>query len=138
MPELTTDPVVTFSHPNQREQVIAFVALSAMNAATFAKTKYLPIGPFSCRIRNYNPVRKCYKCLGYGHTSYTCKGPDRTDHCYKCAEKGHKASDCTNEEKCIVCKDVGRSEEDIKHLLGTGKCMTYWQARGMPNTSTRR
>lgn len=135
IPDLPTEPVVTLSNPNQREQVIAFVTLPARMAVTFMEKKVLSVGPFRCRIRQYNRVRRCYKCLGFGHTSYTCKGPDRTEHCHKCAEKGHKAAGRKNEDKCIVCIDSGKPEEETKHRLGTGRCKTYREAWGVKNNN---
>ena len=137
IPELTAEPAVTLSHPNQREQVIAFVTLPARDATSFTKTKALQVGPFSCRLRQYSHAKRCYKCLGFGHTSYTCQGQDRKDYCYKCAEKGHKAVDCRNEEKCIACIDAGKLEEDTKHRRGTERCKSYREAWRMLNAKTK-
>ena len=58
IPELTAEPAVTLSHPNQREQVIAFVTLPARDATSFTKTKALQVGPFSCRLRQYSHAKK--------------------------------------------------------------------------------
>lgn len=137
IPNLTEKPKVTFSYPNAREQVIAFVALPAREALGLVKMKDLQVGPFTCRIRNCEPVRKCFKCLGFGHTPHKCSGPDRTDLCYKCAQKGHKAKDCKNIEKCIACSDAGYTEEEVKHRLGTGRCKTYRMAWGKAKPNSR-
>lgn len=50
-----------------------------------------------------NPVKQCYRCQTYGHSSYTCKLPPK---CVRFGES-HVINDCPNAGqtlKCALCK----------------------------------
>ena len=77
------------TRPSKRGQVLAVVFLPEQEALELLKTAKIKIGWVVCRIRSYTVIKRCYKCLGFGHTTYTCKGVD------KGSREGH-ASAATN------------------------------------------
>lgn len=69
-------------------------------------------------------VLRCFRCMGFGHMSANCKGPDRSEQCRKCGEKGHIAKDCSQTPKCMLCTP----EEGNAHTTGGYKCPAYKKA----------
>jgi hypothetical protein len=82
------------------------------------------VGWSVCELRASREPLKCFKCLGFGHLSRTCKGPDRTSMCWKCGSTGHKAKDCKSTSlSCVLC-----TGEDNSHATGSLKCPVYKDA----------
>lgn len=65
-------------------------------------------------------VRKCYRCMGFGHLAKDCKGEDRSKCCRNCGQEDHRAKACKNEAKCMLCP-----EDNNKHETGGPKCPAY-------------
>ena len=106
--------------PNRREQVRAFVTLSAEGAAKLSEIGNVQIGWIRARIRACESLRRCYRCLETGHTQTRCTGPDRRNVCIRCGESGHKMKECKAAPRCIHCADIKRDRTD--HLLGSRRC----------------
>lgn len=71
-----------------------------------------------CRVRErFTPLR-CYRCMEYGHNSYSCKNEPRGKACFKCLQEGHSVSDCRNEAMCLTCKEIG-------HRMDSMECPKY-------------
>ncbi|XP_046677328.1 uncharacterized protein LOC124365395 [Homalodisca vitripennis] len=64
---------------------------------------------------------ECFRCLGYGHSSRNCKGPDRSKNCLRCGGNDHKRKDC-DKSCCFLCKDKGLGGNSLGHIPGSGKC----------------
>lgn len=67
------------------------------------------VGMVSCRVRLAETKVRCFRCLGYGHISGKCNGPDRTRCCRRCGGDDHKAANCNATEQAAsafagVCK----------------------------------
>ena len=80
-----------------------YVSLPAEDAKKVLAIGYINVGFIRSRVVEVLEPKRCFKCWGYGHTSFTCKEQDRTKLCRKCGEDGHKAAACTNPRKCALC-----------------------------------
>lgn len=100
---------------------IASVLLNANVAIPVLKQGTITVGWSRCRITQDVRPTRCYRCLGYGHRSATCKNTDRADCCLRCGERGHKAKGCVAAPKCLICS----SEVDRNHSTGSFACPTY-------------
>ena len=109
---------------------------SGTKIATFSLTentanKVLEVGkvkvnwsvcPLSVAVR----PEACFKCLGFGHKAWSCKGPDRRNLCRRCGGEGHKAKGCKAKPKCLICPEG----EGNKHVTGSFACQSFKSARG--------
>ncbi|XP_044778329.1 uncharacterized protein LOC123327064 [Drosophila simulans] len=66
---------------------IASVLLNANVAIPVLKQGTLIVGWSRCRFTQDVRPTRCYRCLGYGHRSATCKDTDRADCCLRCAAR---------------------------------------------------
>lgn len=129
---------ISLTRTNAREQKIAIIEVDEAVAAELLKQTKIKIGWVNCRVRNRVLVRRCYRCLGYGHIAVLCKGPDRSNLCYKCGHPGHKGKTCTTQEQCVLCKERGLDQGDIIHVSGSGKCRVFREALESTKQARRR
>lgn len=108
------------TEPNTREQVRAFITLSAESAAKLINAGHVKIGWIRARMRACENIRRCYRCFGTGHTQSNCSGIDRKDMCIRCGKSGHKMRDCKAAPRCVHCIDAKRDRTD--HLPGSTRC----------------
>lgn len=100
----------------------AFICLPVDDAKAVLNTQRVRIGWVTCRIREVESPKYCYKCWGYGHIAQRCTNEtDRTKLCRKCGESGHVAVTCPNKEKCALCKGA--------HAAGSSKCPLLQKAQ---------
>lgn len=90
----------------------------------------IKIGLVRCRIRESVKVRRCYRCMGYGHFAAKCKAPDRSKLCLRCGQDGHKIANCTNAPKCPLCTDSDnggqrRQQTPAAHTSGSRRCPKF-------------
>nr|XP_041632428.1 uncharacterized protein LOC121502779 [Drosophila kikkawai] len=74
---------------------IATVSLRPEHARRLLEKGKIRIGWVVCRIREKLEPRRCYKCMGFGHTSARCRASEATakatqEACFKCGGTGHK------------------------------------------------
>lgn len=101
--------------PNRSGNQTATVKMKKDAAAELVKRGRIKIGWVLCRLRFRVNIRRCYKCLDFGHRTSVCTGPDKSDTCMQCGKRGHKAKEC--EEKilyCTSCKDEGHRADSTK------------------------
>ena len=106
---------------------------AVLRLLTDAANKLLKIGKvrvgwsvcaLSVKPRVARQMERCFKCMGFGHQSKNCKGPDRSELCRRCGEKGHVARDCKKQPKCMLCTaEVGND-----HMTSGYKCSAYIKA----------
>lgn len=106
--------------PNAREQIRAFLTMSAESAAKLIEIGYVKIGWIRARMRACEDIRRCYRCLETGHLQANCSGLDRRAKCIRCGESGHKMKECNAAPKCIHCVDAKRDQTD--HFAGSKRC----------------
>lgn len=92
----------------------------------------IDVGWVKAKVRLKIKATKCYRCLCFGHTKHSCRGPDRTSTCSLCAVKGHKAIDCTANPRCTACLDIG---EEAGHYSGSIRCVAHKRAL-LPGTGS--
>ena len=102
---------------------MATVRMKKKLADVLIEKRRIRIGWTNCVIKSRINVLKCYKCLGFGHISRGCQGPDRSESCYKCGKLDHKIADCTNEAICFTCKD--KNYETTSHISGSRNCRCF-------------
>jgi len=103
----------------------ATVRLRSAEAIKLAKMGRISIGWIKARVRLKTTTTRCFRCLGYGHTTHTCKGPDRSKACSLCNSEGHRASACTSLPNCAACTYIG---EPTNHYPGSSKCTAHRKA----------
>lgn len=105
----------------------ATMNLPAENASKLLDAKRIKIGWVICRIRERILLKKCFKCLEFGHLAKQCKNEeDRSKLCRKCGTEGHIAKDCNNDPSCMFCRKD--HPEDAKHIAGSSKCPVFRRA----------
>lgn len=82
------------------------------------------IGWQSCRLKDYNPLVRCYKCQGFGHVAKYCKNKTVCPHC----ADGHEQKDCGNKNRPARCANCLMSKKDCNHPIGHPKCPEYIRA----------
>jgi len=116
---------VWLTKPNQRQQRMAVVELSEKHANKLLSLQHLRVGWVSCRLKRRVVVQRCFRCLGYGHSSRNCGGPDRSANCLRCGGQDHKRKDCTSTLSCFLCKETGSSGGVHGHMPGSGQCGVF-------------
>lgn len=119
---------VHLTKANNRGLKVAIVQLSVRGANELMKDGYIKIGWVRCRVKRRTIVPKCFRCLGYGHVSGACKGPDRSNLCYRCGEAGHVSKTCTAKGNCMLCADRKLAPDACQHLPGSGSCKVFREA----------
>ena len=61
------------------------------------------LGFSRCRVRKFERITQCKKCLRFGHPETYCK--ESSPSCARCAKSGHSIADCpaTNKIRCANC-----------------------------------
>lgn len=113
---------VRFKKYAQGTQTATF-QLPESTAAKVLKCGKLKVNWSICPITQVVQPAACYKCFGYGHKSWACKGPDRSQLCRRCGGEGHKAKGCQIAPKCLLCPDGSNS-----HATGSPICPSYKRA----------
>ncbi|XP_043470554.1 uncharacterized protein LOC122503870 [Leptopilina heterotoma] len=116
---------VTVLGPNKRGVKLAVVVISQEDADKLEKVGHVKIGFVSCRIRSRVMVKRCHRCLDYGHIGRDCNAVDRSAACFKCGEAGHKAADCKKSPCCFLFKAKFGEKENIQHVAGSGSCKVF-------------
>lgn len=119
---------VGLTTPNSRSQMAAIVDLPEQAAARLLKQGRIRIGWVSCRVKLRTEVKRCFKCLSFGHESGSCAGPDRSKACFRCGKEGHVAKTCKEKALCMVCAEAGVQQQNLGHVLGTGLCKVFRDA----------
>lgn len=78
----------------------------------------LYIGWQSCRVKDFNPLVRCFKCQSYGHISKFCKNNSVCPHC----SEEHELSICPNKDKAPTCPNCHRVKKESNHALGSSGC----------------
>ncbi|XP_043499965.1 uncharacterized protein LOC122522757 [Polistes fuscatus] len=118
---------VRLKNPNARQKRLALVKIEEDAAAKLLKAGRLLVGFVSCKVRRGAELRRCYRCLEYGHHSTSCKGNNRSKLCYFCGGTEQKLKDCkVSEPTCLLCS---KNDADLKkNLAGSRACTAFWEA----------
>lgn len=104
----------------------ATISLPTVIANKLLEIRKVRIGWVYCRIREKIVLKRCFRCLEFGHFVKACKSPnDRTALCIRCGENGHKLKDCKGRPNCLLCK--AKSVES-GHITGSRRCPEYKNA----------
>ncbi|XP_070141062.1 uncharacterized protein [Drosophila kikkawai] len=106
---------------------IATVSLRPEHARRLLEKGKIRIGWVVCRIREKLEPRRCYKCMGFGHTSARCRASEATakatqEACFKCGGTGHKHYTCQGKPRCILCTRGGKTARDAEHATLSRIC----------------
>lgn len=82
------------------------------------------IGWQSCRLKDYNPLVRCFKCQAFGHVSKYCKGQNVCPHC----AEDHVLTECPNKEKPLICPNCTAAKKDANHAISNPKCPEFIRA----------
>ena len=111
---------VRLTRPNTDGQRMAVFSIEEEAAARLLESARIHIGWISCMLRRREQVTRCFRCLGFGHESRTCKGPDRSTQCFRCGSGEHKVADCKASPKCFLCTGGA-----VGHVAGSGNCRVF-------------
>lgn len=75
---------------------------------------------FACRVRTYDQVPACHRCLGWDHRVRECKVKE--DICRHCGQAGHIAKRCNFSVRCRNCALRGYSAD---HSMFSSECPIY-------------
>ena len=117
------DAKVSISKPTRRGQVKTFAKLDEQVANKLPETPRIKIGWINSRARPRTQVPRCFKCLGYGHQAWNCKGPDRINLCYKCS----KGALCAETLWCVICAELPKKSESLNYVPGSDACKVFRQ-----------
>lgn len=78
------------------------------------------IGWRMCRVADYIPSTRCYKCQNFGHVSRYCKATEET--CGHCSTKGHRIENCPNKGQKPTCSACKTSKKPFEHRVGEVGC----------------
>ena len=84
-------------------------------------------------------LHRYFRLLGHGHVARSCGGPDTSNLwelwspelwnnlCYKCEGSEHKAKSYTAPERCVLCMELGVSQQDLamQVLAKCKSCLLY-------------
>ena len=104
----------------------AVVQLAEADAKSLLQLGRIRLGWVNCRIREHVQVPRCFRCLGYGHDSRSCKNPSRKDACWRCGCATHVAKDCRDPPRCLTGLD--RGGRDVAHAAGSSSCPVFGEA----------
>lgn len=92
----------------------ATLEIAKETADRLIKSGEIKIGSVKCRVTPRVDVKKCYKCLEFGHERIKCSS-------LKCGNQGHKASACTKTVQYCYSYKINRhsngSSNDSAQLL---------------------
>lgn len=92
------------------------------------KHEKLSIGWDRCRVFEHIYISRCYRCLGFNHSSKVCT---KKQACIKCGGE-HERKDCTSDDvKCINCLNAVMKLDlslDVEHEAYSSEC-TVWRRR---------
>ena len=91
LPDAKENFEVTLTKVNARRLRLAIVKFDERHAIKLIEAAKLRMGWVPCRVRLRTDVRRCYKCLGFGHWTSQWKGPERHDLCFRCKTERHKS-----------------------------------------------
>ncbi|XP_044592005.1 uncharacterized protein LOC123270132 [Cotesia glomerata] len=111
---------VNLTKPTRRGNRAAFCEIDEASAFKILDKARIMIGWVNCRIRPVVKVTRCIRCLGYGHATNSCKGPDRSKCCFKCGGGNHKAADCVEQPKCFFCTEEQEAPDSLCHIPASG------------------
>lgn len=82
----------------------AVIEIDMKSYNSVMKDKRLRLGWDNCFVNDGTYVKRCFKCLGYNHTSKECDSVETV--CNKCAEN-HHADNCKSDIiKCVNCNKI--------------------------------
>lgn len=104
----------------------AIIELTANEFKKLQRIKKFKIDMIHTTWREVPKVTRCYKCHHFGHMANKCKMTfDATECCRRCGKVDHQVKYCRNKPCCLICRDEGKSGEDLKHVTGSIRCPAY-------------
>lgn len=82
------------------------------------------IGWQSCRLKDYSPLIRCFKCQLYGHTSRICRGRECCSHC----AGEHDITNCPRKNDPPRCPNCVRVKKESQHAVNDPKCTELQRA----------
>lgn len=83
----------------------------------------LSIGWAICRIFEYVPVFRCFKCGDFDHKASDC---ERDEKCLKCGVSDHDTENCKSESfkcaNCIIANEKLKLKLDVDHFIFDNNC----------------
>lgn len=107
-----------FGHKTDRTRKHWVVECSARVRNEVRRKERLYVGWQCCRVKDYNPLVRCYQCQAFGHVSKFCKNKVVCPHC----SGEHDRSRCTNKNKPGICANCKFAGKNHNHETGDREC----------------
>jgi hypothetical protein len=78
---------------------------------------------YSCKVKDFVRVARCFKCQKFGHISKYCRAKEEV--CGHCAASGHSKKDCTKKESAPICANCKLSKKRSDHSVEDSNCPCY-------------
>lgn len=102
--ENTTTETRIMDSMNKRGLKHAFITMPETAIGKMLKQTRIHVGWSRCRIEEKFSLRRCFKCLRFGHVAAKCLNKEeRAKSCFKCGQNDHTAKDCKNLSRCFEC-----------------------------------
>lgn len=107
-----------FGHRTDQTRKHWVAECSARVRNELRRRERLYVGWQCCRIKDYNPLVRCYQCQAFGHVAKFCKNKLVCPHC----SGEHDRNKCPSKDRpgiCANCKFAGRN---FHHETGDREC----------------